>query len=222
MSWKSIAAQWRDTYEAFRETYTNTSVRRSARLTRFNELFRAMFIDRHPAYPLEHRPLGSWQGEGKKRDLVARLGIARPIDGHSGERLQVVLDPEAIAEQRPRGLLADVLLHGPRAPLGQPLVHARVADGVGGGQRQRGVVHQAVAVRGRFDAHARHRPKHSPGEQPLIEAHAERRDRGPALVASSGPSREAASGSRRARKARSSSTTAHSTRRCIGWRVVVW
>jgi serine/threonine protein kinase len=44
--------QWRDTYEAFCEAYSNTSVRRSARLTRFNELFRAMFIDRHPAYPL--------------------------------------------------------------------------------------------------------------------------------------------------------------------------
>jgi hypothetical protein len=43
---------WQETYEAFRETYTNTSVRRSVRLTRFNELFRAMFIDRHPAYPL--------------------------------------------------------------------------------------------------------------------------------------------------------------------------
>lgn len=44
--------QWRDSYEAFRETYTDTSIRRSARLARFNELFRAMFIDRHPAYAL--------------------------------------------------------------------------------------------------------------------------------------------------------------------------
>lgn len=44
--------QWRDTYEAFAETYTNPNMRRSARLARFNELFRVMFIDRHPAYPL--------------------------------------------------------------------------------------------------------------------------------------------------------------------------
>jgi hypothetical protein len=44
--------QWRETYEAFLEAYTQPGVRRSARLTRFNELFRAMFIDRHPAYPL--------------------------------------------------------------------------------------------------------------------------------------------------------------------------
>jgi len=44
--------QWRDTYESFLAVYTDTSARRSAKLTRFNELFRAMFIDRHPAYPL--------------------------------------------------------------------------------------------------------------------------------------------------------------------------
>jgi serine/threonine protein kinase len=44
--------QWRDTYESFLAVYADTSARRSAKLTRFNELFRAMFIDRHPAYPL--------------------------------------------------------------------------------------------------------------------------------------------------------------------------
>lgn len=44
--------QWNDTYHLFLETYTDSSIRRSARLARFNELFRAMFIDRHPAYPL--------------------------------------------------------------------------------------------------------------------------------------------------------------------------
>jgi hypothetical protein len=43
---------WRDTYESFRAVYTDTSVRRSERLNRFNQLFRAMFIDRHPAYAL--------------------------------------------------------------------------------------------------------------------------------------------------------------------------
>jgi len=44
--------QWYDTYEDFLAAYTDHSVRRSVRLERFNELFRAMFIDRHPAYPL--------------------------------------------------------------------------------------------------------------------------------------------------------------------------
>lgn len=44
--------QWRDTYEAFLQVYTDPAIRRSKRLERMNELFRAMFIDRHPAYPL--------------------------------------------------------------------------------------------------------------------------------------------------------------------------
>jgi serine/threonine protein kinase len=44
--------QWRDTYEQFLAAYTDKSARRSARLNRFNDLFRALFIDRHPAYPL--------------------------------------------------------------------------------------------------------------------------------------------------------------------------
>ncbi|MFQ3568481.1 MAG: hypothetical protein SNJ59_15945 [Aggregatilineales bacterium] len=43
---------WRDTYEDFLAVYSDRSLRRSAKLVRFNELFRAMFIDRHPAYPL--------------------------------------------------------------------------------------------------------------------------------------------------------------------------
>jgi hypothetical protein len=43
---------WRDTYESFLTVYTDTATRRSERLNRFNQLFRAMFIDRHPAYPL--------------------------------------------------------------------------------------------------------------------------------------------------------------------------
>ncbi len=44
--------QWRDTYDAFLAAYTDRTLRRSARLSRFGELFRAMFIDRHPAYSL--------------------------------------------------------------------------------------------------------------------------------------------------------------------------
>ncbi len=42
---------WSDTYTSFLEVYTD-GVRRSEKLNRFNQLFRAMFIDRHPAYPL--------------------------------------------------------------------------------------------------------------------------------------------------------------------------
>lgn len=43
---------WRDTYERFLAVYVDRSIRRSQKMERFNELFRAMFIDRHPAYPL--------------------------------------------------------------------------------------------------------------------------------------------------------------------------
>jgi hypothetical protein len=51
-SYAANLRSWRDTYEAFLAAYSDRTMRRSARLARFNELFRAMFIDRHPAYPL--------------------------------------------------------------------------------------------------------------------------------------------------------------------------
>ena len=44
--------QWQETYEQFLATYIDPDLRRSERLARFNELFRAMFLDRHPAWPL--------------------------------------------------------------------------------------------------------------------------------------------------------------------------
>ncbi|MBW4437124.1 MAG: hypothetical protein KME04_08315 [Pleurocapsa minor GSE-CHR-MK-17-07R] len=44
--------QWRDMYESFSAAFSDRSLRRSARLARLNELFGAMFIDRHPAYAL--------------------------------------------------------------------------------------------------------------------------------------------------------------------------
>jgi serine/threonine protein kinase len=43
--------QWRDTYDAFLDVFISRD-RRSRRLEDLNELFRAMFIDKHPAYPL--------------------------------------------------------------------------------------------------------------------------------------------------------------------------
>ena len=45
-------AVWRDTYWAFVDVINDQEMRRSAKLTAMNDLFRAMFIDRHPAYPL--------------------------------------------------------------------------------------------------------------------------------------------------------------------------
>lgn len=43
---------WRDMYDSFLHVYTDRTLRRSPKLARFNDLFSALFIDRHPAYPL--------------------------------------------------------------------------------------------------------------------------------------------------------------------------
>jgi len=44
--------QWRDTYERFLAVYADNTMRRSRKLEQLNDLFRQMFIDRHPAYSL--------------------------------------------------------------------------------------------------------------------------------------------------------------------------
>lgn len=44
--------QWRELYEMFAGVYADRSLRRSTKLNRMNDFFRAMFIERHPAYPL--------------------------------------------------------------------------------------------------------------------------------------------------------------------------
>jgi hypothetical protein len=51
-SYAATLRQWRDTYESFLGVYADPTIRRSAKLIKLNELFKAMFIDRHPAYPL--------------------------------------------------------------------------------------------------------------------------------------------------------------------------
>jgi serine/threonine protein kinase len=56
--------QWRDTYDAFAAAFGNED-RRSKRLERFNELFRAMFIDRHPAYPLYRHWYSTLEGSSE-------------------------------------------------------------------------------------------------------------------------------------------------------------
>jgi serine/threonine protein kinase len=50
-SYLATLRQWLDTYNSFVEVF-NSDERRSKRLERLNELFRAMFIDQHPTYPL--------------------------------------------------------------------------------------------------------------------------------------------------------------------------
>ena len=51
-SYAAQMKQWLETYEAFLEVYTDDQLRRTGKLARFNELFKAMFIDRHPTYAL--------------------------------------------------------------------------------------------------------------------------------------------------------------------------
>jgi serine/threonine protein kinase len=46
-----VLVSWYETYEHFLDTYTS-DLRRSHKLKEFDELFKALFIDRHPAYPL--------------------------------------------------------------------------------------------------------------------------------------------------------------------------
>lgn len=50
-AYNATLRQWLDTYNSF-VTVINADERRSKRLENLNELFRAMFIDQHPAYPL--------------------------------------------------------------------------------------------------------------------------------------------------------------------------
>ena len=51
-SYAATLRTWAETYESFLSVYTDPASRRSAKLSRFNDQFRALFIDRHPAYPL--------------------------------------------------------------------------------------------------------------------------------------------------------------------------
>ncbi|MGB1287218.1 MAG: hypothetical protein ACPG7F_11835, partial [Aggregatilineales bacterium] len=53
--------QWRDTYDNFLDVYAGDD-RRSKRLEQLNALFRAMFIDKHPAYPLYRHWYGVLEG----------------------------------------------------------------------------------------------------------------------------------------------------------------
>ncbi len=48
---------WRDTLETMLTVYLDRTMRRSAKLLRFNDVFQMVFIDRHPAYALYRR----WQ-----------------------------------------------------------------------------------------------------------------------------------------------------------------
>jgi len=51
-SYAATQREWQDSYHTFLNIFTNAEARRSKKLEQFNEAFRAVFLDRHPAYPL--------------------------------------------------------------------------------------------------------------------------------------------------------------------------
>jgi serine/threonine protein kinase len=108
-SYAATLRQWNDTYEAFLEVYTDSSLRRSAKLNHFNELFKAMFIDRHPAYPLYRH----WY---ELTDSSPEFP-APP----TGEPVPRLAEDEDILESDYRGSrYADEILQKPRRPMHIP------------------------------------------------------------------------------------------------------
>ncbi len=99
--------QWRDTYDGFAGTFGNEE-RRSKRLERFNELFRVMFIDRHPAYALYRHWYSTLEGASEfpapaTQDPMPRIEpyvIAE--EEYRGNRYR---DESQSASRLPRGVL---------------------------------------------------------------------------------------------------------------------
>ncbi|MCC6894039.1 MAG: hypothetical protein IT321_14545 [Anaerolineae bacterium] len=99
---------WNDTYTSFLEVYTS-NVRRSEKLNRFNQLFRAMFIDRHPAYSLYRHwyditdnapefPAPPTSEPTPRVDVDAEI----PEYTYKGSRYSDEPDDEAVVERRTR------------------------------------------------------------------------------------------------------------------------
>ena len=101
--------QWQETYERFLAAHIDPDLRRSARMARFNELFRAMFIDRHPAWPLYRH----W----------FELAEQQPeFPAASGETPAVVEPPVAGATPAPRRERSAATTQTSLPALDQPLV----------------------------------------------------------------------------------------------------
>ncbi|HYO88374.1 MAG TPA: hypothetical protein VER79_06975 [Candidatus Limnocylindrales bacterium] len=108
--------QWRDTYEAFSSAYIDPALRRSPKLARLNELFNAMFIDRHPSYSLYR----TWYGKIEQApefpapptdEPVPRLDESAPQGAPEAfPTLVRAAAPEERAKRRSRPLLLGALL----------------------------------------------------------------------------------------------------------------
>ncbi|NWF69460.1 MAG: hypothetical protein HXY40_10265 [Chloroflexi bacterium] len=95
--------QWHETYESFLGVYADASVRRTQKLTRFNELFKAMFIDRHPAYPLYRL----WYETTERAPEFPAPPTSEPTPRINEEEM---LDPQEYRGQYPQSAKEAVLL----------------------------------------------------------------------------------------------------------------
>ena len=92
--------QWRDTYEQFIGIYT-ADERRSKRLERLNEFFRALFIDQHPVYPLYRH----WYAV-----LEAQSEFAAPVTDDPTPREEAVDEiPEIVYRTTDGDVIPDVV-----------------------------------------------------------------------------------------------------------------
>lgn len=98
-SYAATLRQWRDTYNQYLGILL-ADERRSKRLEKLNELFRALFIDQHPAYPLYRH----WYAI-----LEAQSEFAAPPSSDPSPREDAGEIPEIIYRSRESDLQADVL-----------------------------------------------------------------------------------------------------------------
>jgi hypothetical protein len=112
--------QWRDTYRQFVDVL-QADERRSKRLERLNELFRAMFIDRHPPYPLYQH----WYNR-----LEARSEFAAPPTDDPAPRIETDIEPETFS--------GDETADDSDTQPPQPPVDSNDARSGSGGSREKG------------------------------------------------------------------------------------
>lgn len=115
-SYAATLKTWAETYESFLSVYSDPTARRSVKLTRFNDLFRALFIDRHPAYPLYRHWYAVTEGSPEfpapptneptpriTEEADISLPDDEPLRPQRPARAATTIDPEREAmESRPR------------------------------------------------------------------------------------------------------------------------
>lgn len=99
-NYSATLRQWRDSYEQFIGIYT-ADERRSKRLERLNEFFRALFIDQHPVYPLYRH----WYAV-----LEAQSEFAAPVTDDPIPREEAVDNiPEIVYRNMDGNIISDVV-----------------------------------------------------------------------------------------------------------------